>query len=393
MKRRLTILLFFSLGIVTLARFASNAVGGPTVAVLTDHMTIAEVEQAMLAYPPAAANVGPRGLIAKSMDKQVRLVRQEITNEQVTELQPLRDFYLRQVDRGLQELEQCRVTQGVRIFKFYSSSVVLKSKDGVVAMDFQQGPHLTAPGSDTPDPMAQKSGFHWTPSQLDRLAKLVDVSLITHWHSDHADYALTKRLLALGRPVVMPQQLRTAWSHLQGPAIVPAYGTAQKLGPVEILTTAGAQYMLNDQTTTDAAGLVTGYPSTDPKTRDAETVVYLARVGDLVFFQAAENNVPVYDWLMKAIVTGFRPDVKMSVGARQGGRSVGEAFKTMGPIFFLPIHEYEMGHANGGNRTAGYYEEARGEAIAKGVMMPLFWGENFALEPAALPWRNRAAAK
>ena len=27
-------------------------------------------------------------------------------------------------------------------------------------------------------------------------------------------------------------------------------------------------------------------------------------------------------------------------------------------------------------------------AVAQGMMMPLFWGENFALKPSDLPWRK-----
>jgi hypothetical protein len=367
---------------------------GPALAAdvtLTDHMNEKEVEQALLAYPPSAKNNAERALIAQSMDKLVRFaVKRDITDEQVEQLRPLRDLYLRQVDRGLDALEKCEVGDGVRIFKFYSSSVILKSRDGVVAIDFQQGPHLTANTNiTTPDPVAARTGFHWSPEQLQRLAKIVDVSLITHEHADHADSDLSRLLLSQGKTVVLPQQLKTQWAELGGKMVVPAYGTAQRFGPVEIQTAVGAQYMQNDKATSDGTGEVTGFPSQDPAISDAETVVYLARVGDLVFLQAAENNVPVDGWLRKAISEGFRPDVKMSVGARQGARAIGEVLKETGPVFFLPIHEYEMGHGGGGNRTAGYYEGARGSAIEKGLMMPLFWGESFALKPSDLPWRQQ----
>ncbi len=355
---------------------------------LTGKMSIAEVEAALPVYPPSAENVGPREMIAQSMDKLVHLtVKQDISDDEVAELAPLRDFYLRQVERGLQELEKCEVTEGVRIFKFYSSSVVVKSQDGVVAIDFQQGPRLTACSNpERPDPVVTRTGFHWSPEQLDRLAKIVDVSLITHAHADHADYELSKRLTEQGKTVVVPQQLKNFWSSLGEHLVVPAYGTAQKFGPVEIFTTVGAQYMENDATTTDVNGTVIGYPSKNPAVEDAETVVYLAKVGNLTFLQAAENNVPVDQWLRDAATKGFRPDIKMSQGARQGARSVSDAMKDIGPVFFLPIHEYEMGHEGGGNRTAGYYEGRR-KVMEKGMMMALFWGENFAMKPAMLSWR------
>lgn len=136
----------------------------------------------------------------------------------------------------------------------------------------------------------------------------------------------------------------------------------------------------------------TGYPSTDPKVEDAETVAYLARIGDLTFLQAAENNVVVDAWLLDGISKGFRPDVKMSVGARQGARGIGAVLKAMGPVFYLPIHEYEMGHGGGGNRTAGNFDGSRQKLIEKGLMMPLFWGETFSLAPSDLSWRTSKTA-
>lgn len=361
---------------------------------LSSEMTLPEIEAALQAYPPSAEHVAERGQIAQSLDKQVRFaVKQDISDQQVAELAPLRDLYLRQVDRGLNALEEAKVTEGVQIFKFYSSSVIIKSKDGVIAIDFQQGPHVTYCGNiDKPDPVAARTGFHWSPEQLDHLANIVDASLITHAHADHADSDLSRILLAKGKTVVLPQQLKNLWSSLSGNMVVPTYGTVQKIGPVEIFATVGAQYMQNNKAITDDKNEATGYPSTEPKIEDAETVVYLARIGDLTFLQAAENNVVVDDWLLDGISKGFRPDVKMSVGARQGARGIGTVLKAMGPVFYLPIHEYEMGHGGGGNRTAGNFDGSRQKLIEKGLMMPLFWGETFSLAPLDLSWRTSKTA-
>ena len=92
--------------------------------------------------------------------------------------------------------------------------------------------------------------------------------------------------------------------------------------------------MENDKATKDAVGEMIGHPSTDPDIVDAETVAYLARIGCVFFLQAAENNAPADQWLRKGIELGFRPDVKMSVGARQGARSVTEVLKGM-PYFLF----------------------------------------------------------
>ncbi|MET0394396.1 MAG: hypothetical protein ABW019_14715 [Chitinophagaceae bacterium] len=352
---------------------------------LSDHMSAREIGQAMQAYPPSIDHVDARMLIAQSLDKLIHFsVKQDITDEQVAELAPIRDLYLRQVDHNLDALEQSKVAEGVRIFKFYSSSVIIQSKEGVIAVDFQQGPHLTYCGNpDKPDPVAVRTGFHWSPQQLDRLARLVDVSLITHAHADHADYELSRRLAALKKTTIVTQQLKELWKNLGESLVVPDYGTAQQFGPVSIYTMLGHQYMENDKATKDSAGNVYGHPSTDPSITDAETVVYLARIGGLVFLQAGENNDPADEWLQKGMALGFTPDIKMSVGARQGARSVNAALAGK-PIFFLPVHEYEMGHGGGGNRTAVYYADNRGNLIRKGGCMPLFWGENYAINDSML---------
>ncbi|MFA5688190.1 MAG: hypothetical protein WC959_03435 [Kiritimatiellales bacterium] len=354
-----------------------------------DSMTIEELEQTLQAYPPAPENLAKRAYAALSMDKLVHLaVKKDISDKDLKELIPLRDFYLRQVERGLTELENCTVTSGVRIFKFYSSSLVIKSKEGAMAVDFQQGPRLTYCGNpDQPDPVAKRTGFHWSGEQLDRLAKIVDVSFASHPHGDHADYDLSKRLSKLGKPTVVPQQLKELWNSMDH-LIVPEYETVQKIGPVEMYTMLGSQYMENWNATKDEKGQDVGHPTTNPdKTPDAETVVLLARLGDLVFLNAAESNPPADEWLRKGIKLGFRPDVLIMAGMRQGARSIREVLKEY-PYFNLPVHEYEMGHPRGGNRIAHLYGGANAAAIRTGLAMPLFWGENYALTAKQLPWRK-----
>jgi hypothetical protein len=55
-------------------------------------------------------------------------------------LQQMVPFYRRRIDRCLDALESTRVEQGVHLFKLYSSSIILKSAQGTVSIDFCQGP-------------------------------------------------------------------------------------------------------------------------------------------------------------------------------------------------------------------------------------------------------------
>jgi len=104
-------------------------------------MTFAEIERALRDRPPAWEHGDVRASIAAALDQHVTVqVRDEMTDEERTQLQPLLQFYRRRVDVGLDALERTPVQGGVLIVKFYSSSVVLKSDAGTVAVDFCQGP-------------------------------------------------------------------------------------------------------------------------------------------------------------------------------------------------------------------------------------------------------------
>ena len=145
-------------------------------------------------------------------------------------------------------------------------------------------------------------------------SRLVDVSLITHRHHDHADYSLSRRLVAQGKPVVGPRQLKDLWEDLADGITVPEYGQVQRIGPAEIYTMLGRQY---PQSRLDADGQREGLPSDNPAA-DTESIVYLARVGGIVFLQGAENHVPAGEWLQQGIMLGMVPDLVLSVGQYQG---------------------------------------------------------------------------
>jgi len=337
---------------------------------LSDSMSLNEIEQAMTSFPPSWKHGDQRAFIARSLDKIVCVqARDSMTDADRAQLQPLLAFYRRCVDRGLDSLERTQVKDGVLVVKFYSSSFVLKSAAGTVAIDFCQGPINN--GGEPEERDTRRTGFFMTPAQRDRLARLVDVSLITHRHHDHSDYSLSKRLAARGKPVVGPAQLKTLWKDLADKIAVPTYETAQRLGPVEFYTMRGSQCSKSEQS---ADGKRLGVPNTSNPNADTETVVYIFRVGGIAFFQAAENHIPADAWLRKAIGLGFRPQVLMSAGQYQGGSSARSVLNNL-KCLTLPLHEYELMHEGGGNRTTPWFS---GTARSQGTM-PLFWGESFLL--------------
>lgn len=108
---------------------------------------------------------------------------------------PVQKFFRARVDQVIKELETTKVEKGVQIWKVYNMAFIARTKSVTIAFDLVSG--IT---SGSPD-------FTMSPDQIDRLAKQCDVLLITHRHPDHADKTVAERFLALGLPVVAPEQV------------------------------------------------------------------------------------------------------------------------------------------------------------------------------------------
>lgn len=346
--------------------------------------SLAAIEAALSTHPPVLGASAERADIAAALDRVINVqVRDSMTDDERARLGPWADFYRRQADRGLDALERTVVTTGVCVFKFYSSSIVLKSAEGVVAVDFAQGPINN--GGEPEQRDTRRTGFYLSPAQRDRLARLVDVSLITHRHHDHADYSLSKRLLAQGKVVVGPAQLKKLWKDLAPKITVPDFTRPQRIGPVEFVAFAGSQYSRNAP---DATGQRVGLPNATTPEADTETIVYLLRIGGIGYLQAGENQVPNGEWLRRSVALGFWPDLRGSTGQFQGARSLDLVLRELGPGLQLPRHEYEMTHEGGGNRMNPLFAGSGGRALAQRQSLVLFWGEHFPLTRADLPARR-----
>lgn len=346
---------------------------------LSSTMSWDEIHQAMENYPPSFDHGQERLKIMQSMDNLIRYSVKHVSDEDRPKLKPwleeMVEFYRRRVDRGLDALETTRVDEGVHLFKFYSSSVILKSGQGTVSLDFCQGPVNNSGEPEEAD--LYQSGFYLTPEQRDRLAALVDVALITHRHHDHADFSLARRLVAAGKPVIGPAQLKTHWPDLASGITVPEYETIERFGPCEIFTQFGYQFATSRA---GPDGQRYGMHHPDGRERSSETVRYLVRLGRVTFLQSAESHTEAYDWLEKADSLGLHVDVLFKPGQYQGGRSV-MRFLEGRDYFQVPIHEYELMHHGGGNRTAHLLQDGNRNAFDRKRSMPLLWGEDFLLAP------------
>jgi L-ascorbate metabolism protein UlaG (beta-lactamase superfamily) len=347
---------------------------------LSDSMNLDQIEQALKLYPPGFNEGEHRLNVMESLDKIIDFsVRDDKRDEE--KLKQIVSFYRRQVDMALSTLEKTKVTEGVHVFKFYSSSLILKSAEGTVAMDFCQGPvgndYKFESYSNEGEPEKSdyfKTDFFMTKEQRDRLADLVDVYIITHPHQDHADYSLAKRMAQARKPVIGPEQLKYKWEDLAPKIVVPVYETVQEFGPCEIFSQNGYQYKKAKKLENgDSFGVPTRYLS-----HDVESVRYLIKIGGIIFLQSAETQADAYEWLEKAAGLGWNIDVLISAGMWQGERSVMKYFKDKQPNYFsLPVHEYEITHGHGGNRLSPLLKGENLVKFNKKKHMPLMWGENF----------------
>lgn len=341
---------------------------------LSDSMSLGEIARALEAYPPRWEFGDQRAAIMASLDRHITVqIHQGWTEAEKAALKPVHEFFLRRVDLGLDKLERTKVTTGVHAFKFYSSSYILKTAAGTVAVEFAQGPIQN--GGEPEQRDLYGSGFYWTPAQRDRLARLVDVSLITHRHHDHSDYSLSRRMIAAGKPVICPAQLRTIWKDFAAQLTVPEFGKVQRFGPVEIFTFLGSQHSRNEPSGQGTERI--GVPNAENPAQDSETICYLFRLAGITFLTCGENHVPADAWLREGAALGFKPNVRMSLGQFQGDRALSAVLKTMKPAFRLPLHEYEMLHGGGGNRTGPLMTGSNRAAFDRREMMPLLWGEDF----------------
>jgi hypothetical protein len=94
--------------------------------------------------------------------------------------------------------------------------------------------------------------------------------------------------------------------------------------------------------------------------------------------QSAENQVEADRWLAKAAGRGWHIDVLLSPGQYQGGESVMKFLQGRNYLR-IPLHEYEMEHEGGGNRTGNYLTGSSRKAFDAKRFMPLLWGEHFLL--------------
>lgn len=329
-------------------------------------MTWDEIDESLQEHPPGFTDIDAREKLLRAVDERVLLEFGDRTvNEALSgEHAELSAFYRRQVDRGLDALETTEITNGVGVWKFYSSSVVLKSANGILAIDFCQGPipYELTEAEHIPH------GIHWTAQQRRRLAMVVNVLLVTHWHTDHNDGATMKLLANRGKPIMVAADMKAMADRINPAAgmTVADFSKPMKVGPCEIRVLKSYQFMGLGSTIPD--------PLPEPGPGDPENNVYLIRMGGLTFLVAGEGYDTLEDWLRAAKEEGWDLNVVFSTGFKPSADSI---FRVYPDVLHIPVHDHEFTHPDGGNPFRWHYEDR--ERIRRRRKLILVWGEHFLL--------------
>ena len=283
-------------------------------------------------------------------------------------------YYLRRINRALDELATAQVDRGARIWKLYSSGVVVKTVDTVFAFDTVEGPFKNILKSPDDDPAFT---FHWTPAMRARFAERVDVLLISHWHYDHTSFALVEAMLAAGKTVVVPAQLKQRWANVPWAdrltTLEPATDTP--VGKLTVRSFDGVQYMEQD----DDGNWVTA------ANKDAQNNVVLVRASDgTTFLQNGDNRgKPFVGWLGEAVAAGWHVDVWF-IPLFWPNTLLKDVEAICQPIL-IPVHEHELGHKpiHGVNKLVSRVTGTLGQRVKDGRAAAMTWGDQWRFDPPA----------
>jgi len=270
-------------------------------------MDLAEIEKGLLANPPHLGEDPIREKYYGALDAWA-LAPDTIywDRDPKTSNPHFLAYYLRSMERALSAAAKTRVSSGAAIWKLYSSGFLIKTPSTTFAIDVVEGPYKNINKSPAADPAFL---FKWTDAMRARFAAITDLLFITHWHYDHASFALAQ-------------------------AMILEPGRDHTLGPLTVRTFDGVQYMRQDE-----AGDWISVPK-----YDAQNNVYLIRTkGGTTFLHHGDNRGKDFaGWLKKAVEDGWTVDIWF-IPIYWPKTMIPDVEKLIQPVM-VPCHEHELGH-------------------------------------------------
>jgi hypothetical protein len=136
-----------------------------------------------------------RPSIAEHPQRRAALIRLDdiLHIESAPRKEIVQKFFRDRMERVIVEIENTRVTSGMRVWKLYNHGFLVRTP--TVSFTFD-----VVPGTRTP-------GFAVPKELMERLAAQSDATFISHLHSDHANQDFAKMFLDRGNPVIAPEGL------------------------------------------------------------------------------------------------------------------------------------------------------------------------------------------
>lgn len=314
--------------------------------------------QGLMASPPAVPHTEARHEALKALDEWLMAPNSERSEEVIA-------YYQRAVDRALDTLENERVSEGIRMFQLYSSSVIVQTPETVFAIDLDQGPRRRM----TRNAAEEGGGFRMTPEQIARIVALVEVSFHTHEHSDHIDYELTQALCAADKTVIVTKSNKELWQDEPWAeklvVLDQTIARPHTVGGLEVDVLWDHQW------------------SDEEHTRGTPCNAYLVTTpGGVAVFTKGDINcgLRLYGWLHVMVAEGRHVD--LFVGSPiywRGVNLAGQIDELLAPIWALG-HVWEFGHRSpgtSGGATGTYTGNLmmNRHHFQRGQPVVLSWGE------------------
>lgn len=315
-------------------------------------------------------------------------------------------FYRGRIDKALDEIERVPPPdEGVMIWKMYSSGFVLKAKGICFSVDVVEGPvqsELATPEqmNARTEPMYAGGGrrvhqvkLYWTPEQRRKFARLIDAHFVTHRHYDHASFTLIRELLAAGKIVVGPRDLKELYVNADMPnaenIVLADFSQPNTIAGMQVLVFPGFQDRYRIE---EVDGERRWVWNENPPMNN----VYVLRAGGLSIMHNGDcrgYDQEFYPWLVGLMHTEWQPDVCLLIEYFRDAR---KTVQNLYDAFIIPCHELELGHVridDAGEmqlHVSGYTHRLHGyaERIREGKAAVMTWGEALLLRSGGPPTKE-----
>jgi L-ascorbate metabolism protein UlaG (beta-lactamase superfamily) len=294
-------------------------------------------------YPPALVEHPVRRAALIRLDDVLHI-------ESAPLKEPVQMFYRERMERAVTDIEQTKVTEGMRVWKLYNHGFLIRTPLVSIAFDI-------VPGM----PSKTVTGFSISPDVLKRLVAQADVMFISHMHYDHANQDVARIFLDSQKPVVAPEGL---WAN------IPDLST--RLTYPKRSTEIVHSIAVRDGSVTLKVVAYPGHQGKAPivnvnlvATPDGFTVVH---TGDQSGFEGPGGD---FDWIAQ-IGRDHHVDLLLP---NCWGNELGRTIRGVNPELVITGHENEMSHTvdhrEDYTQTYNHLFESHYPAIVMG------WGESY----------------